>query len=190
MIQRIVRAVLSAAIVLITISDASAASDRCAAPPASLGHWQAANRGERVPDQPWFDEAGHERYLQNAKGNAVVLNFWATWCAPCVKEMPSLDRLSAALAGDSIVVLPLSADRQGVPVVRKFYEVNGFKNLPAAVDRMGRIAHTLGVEGLPTTVLFDAGGHEVGRIIGPAEWDAKDAIGFLRRCLGPSPRAT
>lgn len=177
----LMRGVLSAALLLIGVGEASAARP-CEAPPPALGRWQAAGAAS-LPDQPWFDADGSERRLTEATGKGLIVNFWATWCAPCVKEMPALDRLSAAVAGDGIVVLPLSADREGAPVVEKFYEVNKLTNLPVAIDRMGRIARALGVVGLPTTVLFDDGGREVGRIVGVAEWDEAAAIAFLRRCL-------
>jgi thiol-disulfide isomerase/thioredoxin len=189
MLRNAVIGLLALAIVLIHGGDASAA-DRCTSPPPSLGKWQLATSPVSVPDQPWWDEAGNERRLADNRGKALVINFWATWCAPCVKEMPALDRLRAALAPDGIEVLALSADREGVPVVRKFYDVNGLTHLAVALDRMGRIARPLGVQGLPTTVVFDRAGREVGRVVGVAEWDDPATIAFLRRCLAQTGGAT
>ncbi len=189
MTRSIVISLALGVIVLITATDASAAA-ACTSPPASLGRWQPAMAGAAAPDQPWFDEHGGERRLADTNGKATIVNFWATWCAPCVKEMPALDRLAAAVAGDGIIVLPLSADREGVPVVRKFYAANRLQHLPVAIDRMGRVARALSVGGLPTTILVDATGREVGRVVGVAEWDAADAIAFLRRCLKPAGGAS
>ena len=117
-----------------------------------------------------------------------MLNFWATWCAPCVKEMPALDRLAATGAERNLQVLALSADREGAPVVRRFYDVNAIKHLAVAVDKLSRVSRAVDVGGLPTTVLYDVQGREVGRVVGVAEWDAPDTVAFLGRCLANSSR--
>ena len=97
--------------------------------------------------------------------------------------MPALDRLAAAADGHGLRVLALSADRGGAPVVRNFYEVNGIGHLPVAFDTQSRVARAVGVDGLPTTVLYNAAGREVGRVVGVAEWDAPAALDFLGDCL-------
>lgn len=176
---------VAAAIVVMFACDASAA-DRCSAPPPTLGKYQAAVPPKPAPEEPFFADGERERQLSDLRGKALIVNFWATWCAPCVEEMPSLDALNAALRGDGIAVLPLSADREGAPVVRKFYAKNDLQNLPVATDRRGALARALGLTGLPTTVLFDAAGREVGRVVGTAKWDARESIAFLRRCLQPT----
>ncbi|MBI2584574.1 MAG: TlpA family protein disulfide reductase, partial [Rhodospirillales bacterium] len=117
------------------------------------------------------------------RGEGVVLNLWATWCAPCVREMPQLDRLKGLLAGDGIRVLALSEDGGGAPLVKKFYDVNGIKNLEVLIDVGGNVLRDLRIRGLPTTVLIDAEGREVGRALGAAEWESDAVVAFLRRCL-------
>ena len=137
-----------------------------------------------VPDTGFIDNDEKERSLADYKGRGVVLNFWATWCAPCVREMPQLDRLSAILKGSGIDVLAVSEDRQGLPLARKFYKVNKLYDLEILVYVKGRLLRALNGRGLPTTVIIDRQGREVGRVIGIAEWDAPETVGFLKDCLG------
>lgn len=155
----------------------------CSEVPPTLAKFRPASNGAMLPAAPFVQADGAERPLAELRGRGLVLNFWATWCAPCVKEMPSLDRLASQAEARELQVLALSADREGAPVVSKFYAANGIVHLPVALDRTGRAARALGVSGLPTTVLFDADGREVGRLVGIAEWDAPSAVDFLATCL-------
>ena len=95
--------------------------------------------------------------------------------------MPALDRLLAALGGADFEIVPLSLDRSGANVVRKFYGEIGVRNLPIYLDPGGKAARTLGMVGVPTSVLIDRIGREIGRLIGPAEWDSPEMIEFLQR---------
>lgn len=95
--------------------------------------------------------------------------------------MPTLDRLQAALGGADFQVVALSIDRQGLPAVRKFYTEIGIRHLDMHVDGSGKAARDLGAVGLPTTLLIDRAGGEIGRLVGPAEWDAPEMIAFIRR---------
>jgi thiol-disulfide isomerase/thioredoxin len=165
---------------------ASAAAGQCGKPPETMARFEPSKEPSVAPDAAFTDEKDQERTLASFRGTALVVNFWATWCAPCVKEMPALDALAKQLGQDGIAVLALSADREGAPVVRKFYEKNEITSLEIAIDRMSRVARALGINGLPTTVLFDAAGREVGRVVGVAEWDAPATVGFLRGCLDPA----
>ncbi len=159
-----------------------APSPACAAPPPALGKYQPGKPGAALPAAPFVAADGSERPLEALRGKPLLVNFWATWCAPCVKEMPALDRL-AAQPPAGLQVLTLSADREGAAVVRQFYEANGIRNLPVALDKTGRVARAAGVSGLPTTILYDAQGREAGRVVGVAEWDAAEALAFLAACL-------
>lgn len=174
-------------IVLNAAPFASAAAP-CSKAPASLGRYQATAPGRELPQAGFLDAGGTERSLADFRGQGLVLNFWATWCAPCVKEMPALDRLAKRSGERGLRVMALSADREGAPVVRKFYDVNDIKHLDVAVDKLGRAARAADVSGLPTTVLYDGQGREVGRVVGVAEWDAPDTLDFLGRCLGDAGR--
>ncbi len=124
---------------------------------------------------------GSARTLADYAGKAVVLNMWATWCVPCVAEMPALDELAARVARDGIVVLPVSSDRGGAEVVQRFYAARGIRNLPVLLDPQSRMAHSLGVNGIPTTLLIDRGGNELGWLEGAADWSAPDTVTVVRK---------
>ncbi|CAN7661915.1 TlpA disulfide reductase family protein [Pararhizobium sp. LjRoot255] len=133
-----------------------------------------------VPDVQFTDGEGRPRALADFRGKVVLLNMWATWCLPCRKEMPTLDRLQAALGGGGFEVVALSVDRQGAEAVKAFYSEIGVRNLAVHVDASGQALSALAAVGLPTTILIDAEGRELGRLMGPAEWDAKDMVAFLK----------
>jgi thiol-disulfide isomerase/thioredoxin len=171
-------------IVMIGRQDASAA-DACAAPAAVFKRFERQARGEPAPAGPFFENGETERTFADFRGKALVVNFWATWCPPCVKEMPALDRLRAAVAAEGIEVLAVSNDRGGASVVRSFYQRNQINALAVLIDQASALSRALNVLGLPTTVLFDTDGREVGRVLGTAEWDSEPTVAFLRSCLKP-----
>ena len=174
---------LVAAILLNGAGFASSAPLACASPPPSLGKYQAAKEEKHLPTAAFVDADGNEKSLADLRGQGLIVNFWATWCAPCVKEMPALDRLAEAAGERDLRVLALSADREGASVIRRFYDLNKISHLQVAIDKMSRVARAIGIGGLPTTVLYDAEGREVGRVTGIAEWDAPAAVDFLGDCL-------
>jgi thiol-disulfide isomerase/thioredoxin len=136
-----------------------------------------------VPALRFTDGTGRPMTLEMLKGQALALNLWATWCVPCRKEMASLDRLQARLGGPGFLVLPLSIDRQGAAVVAPFYRALGLTSLGVYLDPAGIAATAVGADGIPTTLLVDAGGHEVARVSGAAEWDSPNRIAKIRRLL-------
>jgi thiol-disulfide isomerase/thioredoxin len=136
-----------------------------------------------VPDLAFEDAAGATHTLAEFRGKAVLLNIWATWCVPCRKEMPALDRLQAKLGGGAFQVVTLSIDREGAPIVKRFYEETKIRALPIYVDRKGEAMDRLHIVGVPTTLLIDAKGDEVARYIGPAEWDRPEAVAMVERYL-------
>ena len=111
------------------------------------------------------------------RGKWVVLNFWATWCAPCRKEMPSLDRLQAAMP--DLAVLPVATGRNPPESITRFYAEAEIKSLPILRDPTQRFAHEMGVLGLPVTIIINPEGMEVARLIGDAEWDSQSALSVL-----------
>jgi thiol-disulfide isomerase/thioredoxin len=139
-----------------------------------------------APELTFLDAAGNEVSLADFQGKLVVLNLWATWCAPCRREMPSLDRLQAKHGGDGLEVIALSLDRGDVAKVRDFFAELGIANLAIYQDPKGRAGRELGAPGLPTTVVIDRAGQEVGRLLGPAEWDSDEALAVIETLLGPS----
>ena len=136
-----------------------------------------------MPTHPIWENGDTERTIADYKGKVLVVNFWARWCAPCLKEMPSLDRLQTLMGQEGVLVLPVSLDRAGVKSVVPFYERAELKNLPVLVDQGRKFVRKLGVKGLPTTIIVDPNGLEVGRLEGPAEWDSAEAQTLLRRYL-------
>lgn len=139
-----------------------------------------------VPGLRFVDGDGRAHSLADFRGKPLLLNIWATWCAPCRKEMPSLDRLQNKLGASQLLVLPLSIDRQGLPVVRKFYAELGLASLGMYLDQSGKAASELNTIGIPTTLLIDRDGREIGRKVGPAEWDSPEIVALLRDRLGLS----
>jgi thiol-disulfide isomerase/thioredoxin len=133
-----------------------------------------------IPTIKFEDNQGQWRSLADFKGKTVVLNIWATWCVPCRREMPALDRLQVALGGPEFAVVAVSIDRGGLETVSKFYAEIGIRELPKYADTSGQIVRALSTVGLPTTLIVDRAGQEIGRVIGPAEWDAPEIAAFLR----------
>ncbi len=129
---------------------------------------------------PFADAEGKPVTLERYRGKVLLVNFWATWCAPCIHEMPTLDRLQAALGGAGFAVLTVSLDRKGMAAVGPFWEEQRYKHLPILLDSRWKTARRLGVSGLPATFLLDRKGRIVGYLIGPAEWDSPEAKAFLR----------
>lgn len=124
-----------------------------------------------------LDAADAPRSLDEYKGKWVVLNFWATWCAPCRHEMPSLDRLQAALP--EIAVVPVATGRNAVPGIEKFYAEAEIANLPILRDPKSELSRSASVMALPVTLILNPQGEEVARLIGDAEWDSDSAKAIL-----------
>jgi len=130
-----------------------------------------------VPEAVLLDAEDGEHALADYKGKWVVLNFWATWCAPCRREMPSLERLQAAMP--ELAVVPVATGRNAVEGIRRFFEEAGVKTLPILRDPQSQLAHSMGVMGLPVTAILNPEGQEVARLIGDAEWDSDSAKAVL-----------
>ncbi|MYG51560.1 MAG: TlpA family protein disulfide reductase [Rhodospirillaceae bacterium] len=129
---------------------------------------------------PFADATGKSVTLERYRGRILLINFWATWCGPCVHEMPTLDRLQAALGGPDFAVLTVSLDRKGMAAVGPFWEEQGYQHLPVLLDSRWKTARRLGVSGLPATFLLDRKHRILGYLLGPAEWDSPQAKAFLR----------
>ncbi|MBO6519355.1 MAG: TlpA family protein disulfide reductase [Rhodospirillales bacterium] len=169
---------------LISPALASDHADRCEAEGKAFKALSVTEPAKAPPAFPITTADGDELGLADFKGRGVIVNFWATWCAPCVREMPELDNLKAELADDGIDVIAISMDRGGHKVVAPFFERYGIKNLPSLVTP-SKSGSTLGIRGLPTTLLIDAEGREVARIVGLMKYDTPDAVAYFKRCLAP-----
>jgi len=140
-----------------------------------------------VPNVRFADGNGRTMTLQDFRGKFVLLNIWATWCPPCREEMPTLDRLQAKLGGPDFEVVALSIDKgqQRLYLIQEFYLQSGVKSLGIYMDSGGDLTSNLAVVGLPTTLLIDREGREIGRKIGPAEWDSPEMITLIRAYVAP-----
>ena len=138
---------------------------------------------EALPDIAFVDAEGKSVSLKNWHGKTVLLNVWAPWCGPCRQEMPALDRLEKELGSDKFQVVALSVDKDGIEAAKKFLADNKVENLKPFADPTAREGATLKVFGIPTSILIDAEGREIGRLIGPAEWDSEDAKRLISASL-------
>lgn len=161
--------------------------------PAS-GAFKELNRGKMtafvfrlgpkpLPEFSFQDGDGKERTVADWKGKVVLLNLWATWCAPCLKEMPALDALKTKLGGEDFDVVALSIDRGGLEKPRNFLNKIKVKSLDLYNDPTSKMASKLRAVGMPTTLLLDRDGHELGRLTGPAEWDSDDAVTLIKAAM-------
>ena len=123
------------------------------------------------------------RTLADWKGRVVLLNLWATWCAPCRKEMPGLDRLQGAMGSDDFEVVALSVDRKGIGPSAKFLKEVGAKSLQLYVDDTSKSMFEMRARGLPATYLIDREGRLIGQLVGPAEWDTEEAKALIEAAI-------
>ena len=187
--SRLARAIFFAA--LMAVHAAPVAAEYEKAPPldSAGGQFVFLQPLRQPPLTPFRTLAGQAVDLSIFRGKVVLLNFWATWCAPCVREMPSLDRLQALLGGKDFTVAAISIDRGGAPAVEPFLARLGLQRLPIYVDpdnRTGFLTYAGGKGGafplyaLPISYLIDRQGRAVGYFPGAAEWTSRDALRFIR----------
>lgn len=137
------------------------------------------------PDIMFLNEAGDRITLEQFRGKVLVLNLWATWCAPCIKEMPSLDRLKAQLGSDRFEVVSISFDRS-MSDARTWYQENAITALALYQDSSTAMAQRLGEDGIPVTVIYDPEGNELARLSSDAEWDSPEALALMRAVIDQS----
>ena len=157
--------------------------------------WQAAHDGglaklaqttpTPVPATAFTDPEGGTHSLADYRGKVVLLNFWATWCAPCREEMPSLDALQAELGGDDFQVVAIAAGHNPPAAIQKFLTEAKIANLPVRLDPRQGLAREMGVMGMPVTVLIDRDGNEIARLIGGADWASEASKTLIRQATAP-----
>jgi len=142
-----------------------------AAPAASYptGRLDRSHQGDAAPDLLFEDGEGRPVRLSAFRGRPLLVNLWATWCGPCVVEMPSLDAL-AARAGQDFEIVAISQDLDGRQRVGAFFAEHRFRRLEPYLDPRMQLMPALGLDTLPTTILYDGEGREVWRMTGMAEW--------------------
>ncbi len=133
-----------------------------------------------APEAAFKTRDGEPVKLADFKGRVLLVNYWATWCSPCVAEMPSLDRMEEHLAGPEFMILPVASDRGGLKTVEAFYARTALKRLPIYLDPDMKFTRSSGVRGLPTTLIVDKAGQEVARMEGDAAWDSPEAEALIR----------
>jgi thiol-disulfide isomerase/thioredoxin len=148
-----------------------------------IARFVLAKEPKPLPELAFTDAEDKPLKLADYKGKVVLLNFWATWCAPCIKEMPSLDKLQAELGKDRFTVIPLSLDGPSRPKVAPFYADKKLANLGIYFDKGKKVMGALDVSVLPTSILIDAQGRELGRLEGEADWDKPEAIALMKAAL-------
>ena len=139
---------------------------------------------QALPAVGFITDAGDEAMLLDFKGKYLLVNFWATWCAPCRKEMPMLSALQEAYAGERFEVLTIATGRNPLPAMEAFFDEIGVTNLPLHRDPKQALARSMDVIGLPVTVLIDPEGREIARMLGDADWNSDSARAMLERLIG------
>lgn len=156
-----------------------------AAQEAGLAKLIPAEDAPEVTDATFTDKDGGEHSLADYRGKVILVNFWATWCAPCREEMPSLDALQGELGGDDFQVVTIATGHNPPPKIDKFFEETGVENLPVLLDPKQQVSRGMGVLGLPVSVLIDREGVEVARLVGDADWSGEAAKQVIRQLIEP-----
>lgn len=136
-----------------------------------------------LPDIEFKDGNERDLRLSHFKRRLIVINVWATWCAPCRREMPTLDRLQSKLGGSEFEVVALSIDRAGMDVINTFFKEIEIRHLKRYLDPSAAVMRKFAIVGIPTTLLVDRDGREVWRYAGAAEWDNDEWIGEIRKAI-------
>ena len=136
-----------------------------------------------IPKTEFIKESGDIALLSSLEGKVVLLNFWATWCAPCRKEMPQLSELQRLLGGDDFEVLTIATGRNDPVKMQVFFDQIGINNLPLDRDPKQSLARAMGLLGLPASIIIDRGGHEVARMLGDADWNSDSAIAIIKTII-------
>jgi thiol-disulfide isomerase/thioredoxin len=156
-----------------------------AIPPASLAPFTANATPLAVP-QVAFSRAGGTRIaLSQLKGRYVLLNLWAPWCAPCVRELPALAHLQSSIPSNRLSVIAVDVGRGTPSDARKFLDAHGSRALVTYVDSNHALLRAFGAFGLPLTILIDPKGREVGRALGAVTWDSPEALDYFRALTAP-----
>ncbi len=151
--------------------------------PRLVGQMQNIELAHRLitrPDLSWVDRNDRPVKLADFEGKVVLFNYWASWCGPCQRELPGIDRTQAKLAGDNLEVVAMNIDRGGKRIALKNARRLKLKNLKLYLDPKSVTARSLGVRAMPSTFMFDRKGNLLGRLEGSAEWDTPEAHALIQ----------
>jgi len=154
-------------------------------PPAVLNKLELTEGTPAAPAVTFYDADGKAMSLNDFRGRYVLVNLWATWCGPCINELPSLVRLQAELPQDKITVLPLDLEKHDTQKVVEFLERTKIEGLPIYIDRDFSAMRGFHANELPLTILIDADGKEVARAAGEQKWDHADSVAYLKAVSAP-----
>jgi thiol-disulfide isomerase/thioredoxin len=167
---------------LVVSAGLSAGRAEPAATDTPLGQFIPASRPHPAPRVSFFDAAGKAFSLSDFAGKVTLVNLWATWCAPCRHEMPSLERLQTRL-GDKITILAISEDMNGSKAVEPFIAKLGLERVKTYLDPKSAVGRAFNVDGLPTSFLIDRQGRVLGRVEGEAQWDSPKMLAVIEPLL-------
>ncbi len=146
----------------------------------NMAQFQPAKTLLVPPDISWSTLDGKPVALRDFKGKVVLLNYWATWCGPCMFELPGINRLQQTMASDKFTVVAINIDRNGTDVAEPKARELGLSALKLYVDPKQLSPRKLGMRGMPSTYLFDTKGRQIGKLEGGAEWDAPESVALLK----------
>ena len=135
----------------------------------------------KLPDFYFTEQSGKKISNSDLIGKVSVINLWATWCSPCVQELPSFDRLAKVVSRENIQIYAVSQDRAGNKIVPHFFNKLNLKNLPVYLDNQGSLMASFKTPVLPTTIIVNQEGMEVARLIGSINWDSKEVVDYLKK---------
>jgi len=164
-----------------TFFDKEPQADYSAFEPLRAGDMKKLNFSAPKPfvDTAFVGEDGQPMNFEALKGQYTVVNFWATWCAPCRAEMPTLEALDKAFEGKGLDVITIATGRNPQPAIDKFFAEIGVENLPKHLDPKQALARDMAVLGLPVTVVLNQDAREIARLTGDAHWDSPEAVAIL-----------
>jgi thiol-disulfide isomerase/thioredoxin len=152
--------------------------------PATLAQLKSES-AKAVPDVAFSDASGGRHTLSSYRGRYVLLNLWATWCAPCVKELPALAKLQGAVPPAQLSVVTVNVGRGSAGDTATFLKDHRASALPVYLDTDTAFIRAFGAFGLPLSILIDPQGREVARAVGPADWGAPDSIAYFKTLAAP-----
>ncbi|MFO1261143.1 MAG: TlpA disulfide reductase family protein [Sphingomonadaceae bacterium] len=164
----------------VTSGEVSGATKAEKAAPYTIDRGMA---GSDMPDYAFKDASGKVLTLDHFRGKPVLVNLWATWCAPCIKELPQLDRIAGAYAKSGLQVMPISQDTMEADKVSAFFSGKGLHNLQTWFDPDNNFGFGFGGAALPTSVLYSSDGKEIARIIGAPDWEGDEMRALLEETV-------